>query len=239
MFDHRGVTVDLDELRHRVSVLEGRGGGAVLPQHSALAPVVTMRAGGVYTVDAASLLIAAVAGPSAAGAWCGVVGAPDLGLAAAAEAGVDLARTVLVPDPGGDWLEVVAALTDVLTLVAVRPPVAVRAADAARLAARLRTRGAALVVQGEWPRADARLSLAQARWSGPMAGRRRLRARRSVIEARQGVAGPVRRAEFWWPAVTDPLRPARGLSTVVPIESGSGQESSGQASSLRQIRSVS
>ncbi|EFQ83060.1 hypothetical protein HMPREF0063_12269 [Aeromicrobium marinum DSM 15272] len=193
------MTVDLEELRQRVAALEGRAGGAALPVHPALAGLVALRAGGVYGVDAASLLTTVLAGPSAHGAWCGIVGSADLGLEAAAEAGLDLSRTVLVPDPGDAWLEVTAALVDVLGIVAVRPPRSVRPGDASRLTARLRTRGSALVVWGEWPRCDARLSLVRSHWSGVGAGHGRLVARRAVLEVRQG-AGPVRRSEVWWPA---------------------------------------
>ena len=63
--------------------------------------------GGSYTVDSASLALALLAGPSAAGGWCGVVGVGDFGVEAAQALGVDLDRTVLVPDPGDQWLEVV------------------------------------------------------------------------------------------------------------------------------------
>ena len=72
-----------------------------------------------------------------------MVGAPDLGYEAAAELGVDLERTIVVPHPGEHWLSVVAALVDVASVVLVRPPVAVggapgRAAPGAAAAPRTR-----------------------------------------------------------------------------------------------------
>lgn len=202
--------VDLDELRRRVARLEGRPvDTASIPVHPALAGLLTPRLGGVYGVDAASLALTLASGPSAAGAWCGVVECPDLGLTAAREAGIDTDRLVVVPDAAELWWEVVAALVDSLALVVVRPPARVSVRDAARLAARLRTRQCVLVVWGEWPRCDGRLSLVSSQWSGVGHGHGHLRSRRAVIEARSAVAVS-RRREVWLPG--DP-----GHSDAVPV----------------------
>ena len=169
--------------------LEGRPvDTASIPVHPALTGLLTPRVGGVYGVDAASLALTLASGPSAAGAWCGVVECPDLGLTAAREAGIDTDRLVVVPDAAELWWEVVAALVDSLALVVVRPPARVSVRDAARLAARLRTRQCVLVVWGEWPRCDGRLSLVSSQWSGVGHGHGHLRSRRAVIEARSAVA---------------------------------------------------
>ncbi len=93
---------------------------------------------------------------------------------AAAELGIDLARTVLVPDPGDHWLEVAAALVDVMGVLVLRPPARVDAKSASVLDARLRKRSSVLVVWGDWPRCEARLSLEDARWTGPDRGHGRL-----------------------------------------------------------------
>ncbi|GAA1727475.1 hypothetical protein [Aeromicrobium alkaliterrae] len=199
--------MDLDELRRRVARLEGRPvDTAAIPVHPALAGLLTPRAGGVYGVDAASLALTLVSGPSAAGAWCGVVGCPDLGLEAAREAGIDTDRLVAVPDPAELWWEVVAALVDALALVVVRPPARVPQRDAARLAARLRTRQCVLVVWGEWPRCDGRLSLVSSHWSGVGHGHGHLRSRRAVIEARTDVTVS-RSREVWLPGDLGQLGP--------------------------------
>lgn len=174
------LTQQLAQLRAKVQQMEGRGAGRVLSTHPSLP--VQLRAGGVYGVESASLLLTALAGPSADGVWCGVVGSADLGLEAAVEAGVVLERTVWVPDPGPVWLEVVAALIDVVGMVAVRPSARVPAKDAARLAARLRNRQSTLVAWGDWPRCDARLRLADVRWSGIGAGHGHLAQREARIE---------------------------------------------------------
>ena len=57
-----------------------------------------------------SLLCALLAEASATGSWCAVVGVPTLGALAAAEAGVTVDRLALVPHPGSERAEVVAAL---------------------------------------------------------------------------------------------------------------------------------
>lgn len=209
--------MDLDELRQRMARLEGRPvDTASVPVHPALAGLVTPRAGGVYGVDAASLVLTLLSGPSAAGAWCGVVGCPDLGVAAAAEAGIDLSRLVLVPQVDEAWWEVVAALVDALGVVVVRPPARVAPKDAARLTARLRSRQTVLVVWGEWPRCDARLSLVSSDWAGVGHGHGRLRSRRAVIEARTDVT-VTRRREVWLPGDDLVSRPVEERPALAPV----------------------
>lgn len=191
----------LDQLRERIGRMQTRSlPGRGLPTHPALAGLLELQAGGVYGVAHASLGLTLLAGPSRMGAWSAVVGVADFGVEAAAECGVDLDRTVLVPDPGEHWLEVTVALVDVATMVLVRPPGRVAAGVAAKLGARLRKRGAALAVLGDaWPRCDARLWLLDPAWSGMGSGHGHLQARRIVVAAQRG-DGPVRQANLWLPA---------------------------------------
>ena len=177
----------------------------------ALRPLVQLRTGASYAVDSPVLAMALMAGPSSAGAWCGVVGMPDFGVEAAAALGVDPDRTVLVPEPGEAWLNVTAAMIDVLSVVVVQPPGAtghrgdgrqlgqqVSPHQAARLTARLRQRESVLIALGDWPRADARLRVAQTRWSGIGQGHGHLSARRvRVVSGRVGSAPA--EAELWLP----------------------------------------
>src|SRR4051794_37367538 len=93
-----------------------------LETHPALSGLVELRAGGSYAVDSASIALALLAGPSRAGSWCAAVGVADFGAEAAYSLGVDLDRTVLVPDPGDQWLEGSGALGDVATVALGRPP---------------------------------------------------------------------------------------------------------------------
>lgn len=185
--------------------------GREIPTHPALSTIVQLRAGGAYAVDGAALAMALMAGPSAAGEWCAVIGLPDLGLEAASELGIALERLILVPEPGEAWLEATAALIDVTACVVVKPPVRVSERTAERLAARLRTRSAALLAIGDWPRAEMRLRLTQPRWSGLGEGHGVLTTRQVVIEAQRGSA-PITRAAVWFPAADGGLREA-GLDT--------------------------
>jgi len=229
MFDHGEVSLSslpgvrplppadaVRELQERVDRMQARPAAQPVATHPALAGLLTLQTGGVYGVDAASLAMMLMAGPSVDGAWCAVVGSTDFGIAAAHEMGVELGRTLLVPDPGDAWLEVTAALVDVLGVVVVRPPVAVGARDAERLAARLRQRGGILIAWGEWPRCDARLSLDEVRWTGTGQGHGRLLARRATVAVRRGTAPP-RRATLWMP---DPeLVVRRAEPVVTPLAS--------------------
>lgn len=156
---------------------------ATLP---ALAGVAPLTAGSTYGVDSATLALALAAGASQAGEWVGFAGWSDFGVEAAAGLGIELSRTVLVPDLGEHWLEVTAALVDVLRVVVIRPPFAVDARAAEVLESRLRTRSAALVVWGQWPRCEARLSLEHSRWSGPQDGAGWLGERSVSVVVRRG-----------------------------------------------------
>ena len=175
-----------------------------LPTHPALADLLQLRTGAAYQVDRASLGMALLAAPSQAGSWTAVVGAADFGIEAAAELGVDLTRTILVPDPGEQWVEATAALVDVVSVVLLRPPGSVAATTANKLAARLRKRSSALVVWGEWPGAEARLRVHSSTWVGAEDGHGRLRSRQVLLGVQAG-SSPERRAELWFPSTAEPL----------------------------------
>ena len=137
-----------------------------LPALRALLPG-GLRQGAAYSVTGSTTLaMALLAGPSAQGAWCGVLGMPDFGTEAASRLGIDLGRLVLVPTPAGQWLTVAAAMTDVLSVVIARAPARVAPAETSRLGARLRQRGSTLVVLGDWPGADATLTVVGNSWRG-------------------------------------------------------------------------
>ena len=182
----------VDRLRERVAAMESRPARLPVPTLPALAGVAPMHAGATYGVDSATLALAMAAGASQAGEWVGFAGWGDFGVEAAAGLGIALDRTVLVPDPGEHWLEVTAALIDVLRVVVLRPSVAPDERSAGILDSRLRTRSAVLVVWGEWPGCEARVSLEQGRWTGPEAGRGRLRSRHARVVVRRGARPPVR-----------------------------------------------
>jgi hypothetical protein len=163
----------------------------VLPGLAALVPEGGLVRGSVTHVDgpaATSLALALVAGASVAGSWVAVVGCPDLGLAAAAEAGVALERLALVAEPPLDsWASVVAALVGGVDVVVVGPTHRVRAADARRLAARARERGTILIQlrpmrRGAGLDADLRLTVVDSRWQGVGQGHGRAQARRLTVD---------------------------------------------------------
>ena len=190
----------VEQLRAKVAAMEHKVAGEPVPTLPGLADVVPMHAGATYAVDSASLALALAAGASRAGEWVGFAGCRDFGAEAAAELGIELSRTVLVPDPGEHWLEVAAALVDVLRVVVLRPPASVSERAAGVLDSRLRTRSVVLVVHGDWPRAQARLSVETSTWFGPTAGSGRLVERRASIAVHRG-ARPPQRADLTWPGV--------------------------------------
>lgn len=205
--------------------MEGRPAAQPVRTHPALDGLLQLQTGATYGVSSASLAALLMAGPSADGAWCAVVGTGELGVEAAAMVGVDLDRVVVVPDPADAWLEVVAALVDVLGLVVVRPPKTMPTPkDIARLAARLRTRGSILVVwSDDWPRCDARLALTDVQWHGAGWGNGHLKARQATVKVRKGTAPGVQR-RLWLPDVDlrcHPVvsRPLRGTSTTEGLRS--------------------
>ena len=142
----------IGELRQRVHRMQGTSVRRRPGSLPGLAGLVQLRTGGTYAVDSPSLALALMAGPSQAGEWGAVVGVADLGLESAAEFGLDLERTVVVPRPGEHWLSVTAGLIEVASLVLVRPPVPPTEQQAERLRARLRQKDAALIALGDWPR---------------------------------------------------------------------------------------
>jgi hypothetical protein len=182
----------------------------VLAPLEPLLPERGLRRGSVVAVDGSSALaLALAAAASVQGSWCGAVGRPALGLVAAAELGIVLERFPLVPAPDpsatgpGGWAWVVATLLDALDLVIAWPQGSVRPADARRLAARARERGAVLVVAGGgWPEApDIRLAVVRSQWVGLGAGHGRLRAQRvEVVGGGRRAASGERRATLWLPA---------------------------------------
>ena len=197
-----------------------------LPTHPALAELLpggALAAGGVYAVDnSTTLALGLLQGPSAAGSWCAVVGVPDLGVEAAAGLGLDLERLVLVPHPGEQWLSVVSALVDVVSVVLVKPPMRegrARLGDAAasKLASRLRQREAVLVSLGEWPRTDARLTVTASTWAGIGSGFGHLTARQVTVSSEsRSWAGRAKSRRLWLPGLDQRLEAVVARDDVGP-----------------------
>jgi hypothetical protein len=173
-------------LQRRIESLQGAPTRLTVPMHPALDGLIQLRTGASYAVDSASLALAMASGASRSGEWVGFAGWGDFGAEAASQCGIDLRRTVLVPEPGELWLEVVAALVDVLKVVVLKPNGLVDAKSASVLDARLRARSSTLVVWGEWPRVEARLSAEHIGWSGVGRGMGRLEHRALRVAVTRG-----------------------------------------------------
>jgi hypothetical protein len=191
-----------------------------VPALADLLPGGALRTGATYSITGSTALtMALLAGPSAAGAWCGVVGLPGFAAAAGADLGIDLGRLVFVPDPGPRWLSVVGALIDALTVVVVRPPTAVGDAEAARIAARLRQREAVLLSCGLWPRSEAQLTVTESAWLGVGSGHGHLTARQTTVVAKgRGTAGRPRHTRLWLPDPDGTVRVAEETVTAAPAD---------------------
>jgi hypothetical protein len=210
----------IDDLQQRIHSMQAtKLDSRILPTHPALAELLPgggLKQGVMYSVEnSATLLLALLAGPSAAGAWCGVVGVPEFGIEAAASFGIDLDRLVLVPTPGDQWLAVTAAIADVLTVVVIKPPRQASEGNLARLTARLRQRGSTLLVVGSWPQSEAMLSLSQSSWSGIENGAGHLTARQVTITVSTRTGGRPRSTRMWLP---DPDLQFARVEASVPRE---------------------
>jgi hypothetical protein len=194
----------VEELQARIRQMQAsKLDTRTIPTHPAIARLLPgggLKQGAAYSVDhSSSLLMALLAGPSAAGSWCGVVGVPEFGVEAAEHFGIDLERLVLVPHPGEQWLGVTAAIADVLGVVVTRPPKRASDSSVSRLTARLRQRGATLLVLGPWPQSEAMLSLSESSWSGIGQGSGHLRARQVTVTVSSRAGGRPRSARLWLP----------------------------------------
>ena len=137
-------------------------------------------------------------GPVASGAWCAAAGIPEFGVAAAAGAGLDPARLLLVPDLGPNWPQTVISLLDGCDLVVLRPPHRPPAQARRKLEAAVRRHGSVLLVAGDWDGAQIRLRIAAREWSGIGPGHGRLHGRRAqvIADGRGGWSRP--QAHWLW-----------------------------------------
>ncbi len=181
----------------------------VLPALGPLLPGAGLQRGSVVETrgrGATSLALALAVGPSEAGSWTVSVGLSRLGLAAAAELGIDLGLLALVREPEpAQWGSVVAALIGAFDVVLVRVPRRVRRVDARRLIARARERGTVIVHVADsesfWPEGpDLVLAVASMAWEGLGVGHGHLRARRVEVAAtgRRRASRP-KNASLWLP----------------------------------------
>ncbi|WP_158707663.1 hypothetical protein [Janibacter massiliensis] len=188
-------------LRARVQAMEGtRPARSALPTDPVVRALLPagLLAGSTYLVVGSGTLAAALlGGVGRDGGWCAVAGMPTFGVEAAAALGVDPGRTVWVPDLGGQgWPEVVATLVESVQILLLAPPAVPAPAAIARIDARLRTSGAALVISSptplRWPGLEATLTASTTRWHGIDTGRGRLSSRTLDVHVTPRSARPVR-----------------------------------------------
>ncbi|HEX6468552.1 MAG TPA: hypothetical protein VF069_05600 [Streptosporangiaceae bacterium] len=221
LFDSWWVSALVAAVRPGGEQPAGEGQVTVLPALRPVIPGGALRPGWVVCVGGpgrGSLGLALVAGAAGGGGWCAAVGLPDLGVVAAIEMGAEPARLLLVDEPGGRWPDVVAALIDAVDLVLLRPaerpsPTAVR-----RLMALARRGRCVLVVDGDWPGAQLRLSVAAAEWEGLGDGHGRLAGRRARVAADgRGAAGAGRAAWVWLPGPAGQVSKAPATAHEGPV----------------------
>jgi hypothetical protein len=191
----------------------------VLPALRGLLPRGGLPRGSVVTVAEFGLLaLALAAGASAAGAWCAIAGLPEAGVLAAAALGLDTERTLLIPDPGPAWAQVVASLLDGCELVLLRlPPGAQTAQVRPRLEATLRRARGVLLVTGDWPGAQVRFRVVTRGWTGLGDGHGRLRAGCAQVTAGgRGEAAMTRTRWLWLPAEDGQIAAADPPAALAP-----------------------
>lgn len=176
------------ELQQRITEMQPlRLDERALPTTEPLRPLLPdggLRKGGSYAVHGSTALgVSLLAAASNSGAWCGVIGVPELGIEAAATLGVALDRCVLIPHPGAQATGIATTLSEALTVVLMRPTAQVSPGEAERLAARLREHGAAIVTLGNWPRTTSTLRVTASRWRGLGAGRGMLTVRELTVQS--------------------------------------------------------
>lgn len=184
-----------------------------MPALAGLFPEGGVRRGSTVRVPSSlSLVMALLAEPSTRGIWSAVVGLPDFGLVAAHEAGIDLAKLALIPEPGADLIQVVSALLDGVDVIVLGDTRRLRAGDRQRLAAKTRQKGAVLIATTHRAGTDVELEVAAGpgSWRGLVGdGHGRLSSRRVQVRVggRGGMAHRGRRASVLLPgpagAVTD------------------------------------
>jgi hypothetical protein len=202
----------------------GTGALPVLAALRELLPRGGLARGSVVTVAEFGLLaLALAAGASADGAWCGIAGVPEAGVLAASGLGLDVERTLLVPDPGRAWPQVVASLLDGCELVLLRPPAQEPPQEASgaqvrqRLEATLRRGRGVLLVVGDWPGAQVRLRVLTQGWTGLGDGHGRLRACCAQVMADgRGQAAVARTRWLWLPAEDGRVTAADPADIPVP-----------------------
>jgi hypothetical protein len=247
--------VDISALRAGIPAVMAHE--RLLPVHPVLAPLFGVAPGEPGLVRghtvvcsgsaAMSCALAVMAAPTRAGSWAGVVGLPSVGVAAAAELGVELSRTIFVSDAStssttsstssktsSDMAAILSALIDGVEVLVLSRRVVAAVSDGVmrKLHTRMQSRGSVLVLVGDPGSisADVRVNASTVMWEGVGAGNGHLQRRRVNIELDARRRGRPTRADVWLPDQHG------GLSVCDQTSLGtvsSGTVSSGNVVSLR------
>lgn len=223
-----------EALQQRISEMQPlRLDDRTLPTAAPLRPLLpggALRAGASYSVQGSrTLALSLLAETSASGAWCGIIGMPEFGAEAAAALGVALDRCILIPEPGtaagSNAIALAGSLTEILSLVLLRPSHAPQPSETERLHARLREHECALIATSEWPRTESALRVTGSRWHGLEPGHGLLEAREMQVEARDRRGTHTHTVRFEGGRVVEnvlptPIAPIRGAdhSTAITLD---------------------
>lgn len=209
--------VDISALRAGIPAVMAHE--RLLPVHPVLAPLFGVAPGEPGLVRghtvvcsgsaAMSCALAVMAAPTRAGSWAGVVGLPSVGVAAAAELGVELSRTIFVADTStssktsSDMAAILSALIDGVEVLVLSRRVVAAVSDGVmrKLHTRMQSRGSVLVLVGDPGSisADVRVNASTVMWEGVGAGNGHLQRRRVNIELDARRRGRPTRADVWLP----------------------------------------
>ncbi len=245
--------VDISALRAGIPAVMAHE--RLLPVHPVLAPLFGVAPGEPGLVRghtvvcsgsaAMSCALAVMAAPTRAGSWAGVVGLPSVGVAAAAELGVELSRTIFVADTStssktsSDMAAILSALIDGVEVLVLSRRVVAAVSDGVmrKLHTRMQSRGSVLVLVGDPGSisADVRVNASTVMWEGVGAGNGHLQRRRVNIELDARRRGRPTRADVWLPDQHGGLSVCdqTSLGTVSSGTVSSGTVSSGNVVSLR------
>ncbi|MFC8797028.1 hypothetical protein ACFT1B_34525 [Streptomyces griseoincarnatus] len=203
MFESGGVSAletartALHSVERRVGVRHRSEGLSPVRQHpeplTGLLPDGELPAGAAVVVKGSAGLLGWLLGATQHGGWLVVVGWPELGVVALAEAGVDLERMLTVPDVRGQAPAVLAALIGGIDLVVVGGGVRVTGPEQRRLLARARQHGTTILSPQAWTGAALGLHIEAATRGGMDRGDGYLREARLTVWRHTAADGPGRR----------------------------------------------
>jgi hypothetical protein len=141
---------------------------SILPQHD------LPRGAAAAIVGSSGLLTQIISATQSAG-WVAIVGWPQLGVLHMDGAGVDLERTMIIPEVHDKAASVIAGLLDGFDQVVIGPHIDLTPGERRQLLARARRNESTLLTRTAWDGTALQLRATAVKWSGPDHGDRWLR----------------------------------------------------------------